>query len=299
MRRATLIVAVAVLLLSFVPFVPTSTARVLLLTLAALAMTAAAYRDYGRVAASATLVAFTSSAVVLLGGLTAARPAAGSLPTAGVFWWWPLAVGGLLTARLSFELHSHARDASRWLAAFMLLTFAAWGLHGQAAEVARVLTLAPLSALVGLAIAAFTDPRVGSTWRGPAFLASLAATAGWQAWVVRGIAIEPRIVVPLVVTSTLVLFVDALSDDDVAARSKAARSAAAALVALGTLGLVPGIHAVLDALTPAHLPARAVIEARRHTLQPRTATPALFRHSTGRTPTAPAPGARRPASRGA
>ena len=71
---------------------------------AAIAMTAAAFRDYGRVAAAATLVAFTSSAVVLVGGLTAARPAAGSLPTAGVLWSWPLAVGGLLTARVSFEL---------------------------------------------------------------------------------------------------------------------------------------------------------------------------------------------------
>jgi hypothetical protein len=265
MRRATLIVAVAALLLSFVPFVSTAL-RALLLTLAALAMTAAAFRDYGRVAAMATLVAFASSAVVFIGGLTAARPAAGSLPTAGVLWWWPLAVGGLLTARLSLEPQSHARDAARWLAAFMLLTFGVWGLHGQAAEVARVLALAPLSALVGLAIAAFTDPGGGSTWRGPAFLASLAATAGWQAWVVRGITIEAQIVVPLVVTSTLVLFVDALSEDDVTARSKAAPSAAAVLVALGTLGLVPGIHAVLDALTPAHLPASAVIEARRHAL---------------------------------
>ena len=133
MRRATLIVAVAALLLSFVPFVSTAP-RALLLTLAAIAMTAAAFRDYGRVAAMATLVAFTSSAVVLIGGLTAARPAAGSLPTAGVLWWWPLAVGGLLTARLSFELQSHSRDAGRWLAAFMLATFGAWGLQGRAAE---------------------------------------------------------------------------------------------------------------------------------------------------------------------
>ncbi len=221
MRRATLIVAVAVLLLGFAPFV-SAAPRALLLALAAIAMTAAAFRDYGRVAAAATLVAFTSSAVVLIGGLTAARPAAGSLPTAGVLWWWPLAVGGLLTARLSFELQSHARDAGRWLAAFMLATFGAWGLQGRAAEVARVLALVPLSALVGLAIAAFTDPRVRSTWRGPAFLASLAATAGWQAWIVRGIPIEPRIVVPLVVTSTLVLFVDALSDDEVTERMQAA-----------------------------------------------------------------------------
>ena len=114
-----MIVAVAVLPLSFVPFVSTAL-QVTLLTLAALAMTAAAHSDYGRVAALATLVAFTSSAVVLLGGLTAARPAAGSLPTAGVFQWWPPAVGGLLTARLFFdlltarlffELHSHARAA--------------------------------------------------------------------------------------------------------------------------------------------------------------------------------------------
>ena len=82
-----------------------------------------------------------------------------------------------------------------------------------------MLALVPLSALVGLAIAAFTDPRVRSTWRGPAFLASLAATAAWQAWIVRGIPIEARIVVPLVVTSTLVLFVDALSDDDVPERT--------------------------------------------------------------------------------
>jgi hypothetical protein len=265
MRRATLIVAVAVLLLSFVPFVSTAL-RALLLTLAGLAMTAAAFRDYGRVAAAATLVAFTSSAVVLIGGLTAARPAAGSLPTAGVLWWWPLAVGGLLTARLSFELQSHSRDAGRWLAAFMLATFGAWGLQGKAAEVARVLALAPLSALVGIAIAAFIDPRVRSTWRGPAFLASLAATAGWQAWIVRGIPLEARIVVPLVVTSTLVLFVDALSDDEVTERTKAAPSAAAMLVALGTLGLVPGIHAVFDALTPRPRPAGAVIEARQHAL---------------------------------
>ena len=265
MRRATLIVAVAVLLLSFVPFVSTAP-RALLLTLAALAMTAAAFRDYGRVAAMATLVAFTSSAVVFIGGLTAARPAAGSLPTAGVLWWWPLAVGGLLTARLSFERQSHSRNAGRWLAAFMLTTFAAWGLHGQAAEVARVLALVPLSALVGVAIAAFTDPRVRSTWRGPAFFASLAATAGWQAWIVRGIPIEARIVVPLIVTSTLVLFVDALSDDDVTTQAKSAPSMAAVLVALGTLGLVPGIHAVLDALAPPQAGAGAVIEARQHPL---------------------------------
>ena len=84
MRRATLIVAVAVLLLAFTPLV-SAAPRALLLTLAAIAM-AAAFREYGRVAAAATLVAFTSSAVVLLGGLTAARPAAGSLPTAGVLW---------------------------------------------------------------------------------------------------------------------------------------------------------------------------------------------------------------------
>lgn len=89
MRRATLIAGVAALVLSSVPFVPT-VAGALLLVLAALAMTAAAFRDYGRVAALATLVAFTSSAVVLFGGLTAARPAAGSLPTAGVLWWGPL-----------------------------------------------------------------------------------------------------------------------------------------------------------------------------------------------------------------
>ena len=124
----------------------------------------------------------------------------------------------------------------------------------------------PLSALVGLAIAAFTDPRVRSTWRGPAFLASLAATAGWQAWIVRGIPIEARIVVPLIVTSTLVLFVDALSYDDVTTRTKTAPSMAAVLVALGTLGLVPGIHAVLDALAPAQAPPGAVIEARQHAL---------------------------------
>ena len=92
MRRATLIVAVAALREGFAPLFPPAP-RVLLLTLAAIAMTAAAFRDYGRVAAAATLVAFTSSAVVLLGGLSAARPAAGSLPTAGVLWWWPLAVG--------------------------------------------------------------------------------------------------------------------------------------------------------------------------------------------------------------
>jgi hypothetical protein len=85
MRRATLIVAVAVLLLAFTPLV-SAAPRALLLTLAAIAM-AAAFREYGRVAAAATLVAFTSSAVVLLGGLPAARPAAGSLPTAGVLWW--------------------------------------------------------------------------------------------------------------------------------------------------------------------------------------------------------------------
>jgi hypothetical protein len=102
MRRATLIVAVAALLVGFAPLVSPAP-RVLLLTLAAIAMTAAAFRDYGRVAALATLVAFTSSAVVLLGGLSAARPAAGSLPTAGVLWWWPLAVGGLFT-----------RFAGRW-----------------------------------------------------------------------------------------------------------------------------------------------------------------------------------------
>lgn len=224
MRRATLIVAVAALLLSFVPFVTTAW-QAGLLTLAALAMTAAAFRDYGRIAALATLVAFTSSAVVLLGGLTAARPAAGSLPTAGVLWWWPLAVGGLLTARLSFELQAHSRAAGRWLAAFMLATFAAWGLQGPAARVAQALSLIPLSALVGLAIAAFTDPRVRSTWRGPAFLLSLAATAGWQAWIVRGITIDARIVVPLVATGTMVLFVDALSDDDVAVRTNARPSA--------------------------------------------------------------------------
>jgi len=220
MRRATLIVAVAVLLLAFTPFV-SAAPRALLLTLAAIAM-AAAFREYGHVAAAATLVAFTSSAVVLLGGLTAARPAAGSLPTAGVLWWWPLAVGGLLTARLSFELQSHARSAGRWLAAFMLATFGAWGLQGHAAEVARVVALVPLSALVGLAIAAFTHPKVRSTWRGPAFLASLAATAGWQVWIVRGIPIDARIVVPVVVTSTLVLFVDALSDDEATERAQAA-----------------------------------------------------------------------------
>ncbi len=221
MRRATLIVAVAALLLGFAPFVSTAL-RTLLLTLAAIAMPAAAFRDYGRVAAAATLVAFTSSAVVSVGGLTAARPAAGSLPTAGVLWWWPLAVGGLLTARLSFELQSRARDARHWLAAFMLATCGAWGLQGRAAEIARVLALVPLSALVGLAIAAFTDPAVHPTWRGPAFLASLAATAGWQAWIVRGIPVEPRVVVPLVVTSTLVLFVDALSDDEETERAHAA-----------------------------------------------------------------------------
>lgn len=224
MRRATLIVAVAALLLSFVPFVSTAL-QAGLLTLAALAMTAAAFRDYGRVAALATFVAFTSSAVVLFGGLTAARPAAGSLPTAGVLWWWPLAVGGLLTARLSFELHSHSRGARRWLSAFMLTTFGAWGLHGQAADLARVLGLVPLSALVGLSIAAFTDARVRRSWRGPAFLASLAATAVWQAWIVRGIAIDPRIVVPLVATGTFVLFADAISDDEAASGTTAAPSA--------------------------------------------------------------------------
>src|SRR4029078_11766282 len=124
------------LLLAFVPFVSTAP-RALLLTLAAIAMTAAAFRDYGRVAAAATLVAFTSSAVVLIGGLTAARPAAGSLPTAGGPWAWPLAGGGLFHARLSLEPQSRARDAGRWLAAVMLATFGAWGLQARAAEVAR------------------------------------------------------------------------------------------------------------------------------------------------------------------
>jgi hypothetical protein len=261
MRRATLIVAVAVLLLSFVPFVSTAP-QVTLLTLAALAMTAAAFRDYGRVAAAATFVAFTSSAVVLLGGLTAARPAAGSLPTAGVLWWWPLAVGGLVTARLSFELQSQSRDASRWLVAFLLATCAAWSFEGRGGDMARVISLVPLSALVGLAVAAFTDPRARSSWRGPAFLVSLAATAGWQAWIVRGIVVEARIVVPLVATTTLVLFVDALSDDETTVESKVAPSAAAVLVALSALGLVPGLHAMMDTVKAAATPAATATEAR-------------------------------------
>jgi hypothetical protein len=264
MRRATLIV-VAVALLSFVPFVPTAL-QATLLALAAAAVTADALRDYGRVAAVATFVAFTSSAVVLLGGLTAARPAAGSLPTAGVLWWWPLAVGGLMTARLSFELQTYSRAAGRWLAAFMVTTLAAWRLPGHAAEVARVLTLVPLSALVGIAVGAFTDPHVRATWRGPAFLVSLAATAGWQAWIVRGITIEARIVAPLVVTSTLVLFVDALSDEEPLQHARTAPSIAAVFVALGTLGLVPGLHVVIDALTPVQTQTGNAIEARQHQL---------------------------------
>jgi hypothetical protein len=261
MRRATPMVAAAVVLLSVVPF-PGAVGQATLLAAAAVAITAVVLRDYGRVAAVATLVAFTSSAVVLVGGLTAARPAAGSLPTAGVIWWWPVAVGGLITARLSLEIQSYSRAALRWLAAFLATVVAAYLFAGRAADVARALSLAPLGALVGIAVAAFTDTRSRSWWRGPALLASLAATAAWQVWIVRAVPLAARIVVPLLATSTLVLFVDALSDEDASIDRQTAPSIAAVVIALGALGLAPGLHALFDALTHAAAPAAQVLEAR-------------------------------------
>jgi hypothetical protein len=163
-------------------------------------------RRYGGVAAMATLVAFTSSAVVLLGGWSAARPAAGALPTAGAFWWWPVAVGGLITARLF--------------------------------------------------IAAFIESRWASPWRNLAFLVSLAATIGWRFWTARGGAPETRLAGALAIAGTLVLFVDALSDDEGFARG----------------------HVAVDQLTDA-------------TRRPR---PTLSRRSTARRPIAPAPPGPRP-----
>ena len=63
----------------------------------------------------------------------------------------------------------------------MLTTFGVWGLQGQAADLAKALELLPLSALAGLSIAALTDARARAAWRELAFLASIAATAAWQA----------------------------------------------------------------------------------------------------------------------
>jgi hypothetical protein len=85
---------------------------------------------------------------------------------------------------------------------------------GRASDVAESLSVAPLAALVGLAIAAFTEGQNHSWWRGPAFVASLAATAGWQAWVSVARPMAPRVLVPLLAITTLVLFVDALSDEE-------------------------------------------------------------------------------------
>ena len=94
--RATVIVSIAALLLSLTPVVPLA-AQAALLVVSGAAVAVLIGRHHGRVAALATMVAFASSAVVFVGGLPAARPAAGTLPTAGAFWWGTFAVAAIVT----------------------------------------------------------------------------------------------------------------------------------------------------------------------------------------------------------
>jgi hypothetical protein len=216
--RATVIVPIAALLLSLTPVVPLA-AQAALLVVSGAAVAVLIGRDHGRVAALATMVAFASSAVVFVGGLPAARPAAGTLPTAGAFWWWPFTVAAIVTMRLSLGLRAPTREVGGWLTWFLCGAVAAHLFRNVVADIAEALTLAPLAALVGIAVASFTERQNRLWWQAPALVASLTATATWQAQIPLAAAMTARTLAPLLIASTLVLFFDALSDEETEAHS--------------------------------------------------------------------------------